>query len=171
MVDNVKWTRSGRYIATTFRHVIPTVDMEDEGPYYCEADNNLGQTGKAELNISVLYGPRVTVEKFKEVDEGGDVTVECKATANPEPSTIRWSRQGHPKFSQVGRFLHLRNTTYSDGGQYTCTVTNVLNPSGEPNRKRSGNGTVTIAVRHKPGVAFIKPVEPVGIVGKSVTNF
>jgi len=169
MVDNVKWTRSGRYIATTFRHVIPTVDIEDEGPYYCEADNNLGQTGKAELNISVLYGPRVTVEKFKEVDEGGDVTVECKVSANPEPSTIKWSKQGHPKFSQLGRFLHLRNSTSEDGGKYACTVTNILNPSGEPNRRRSGNGTVTLAVRHKPGVAYIKPVEPVGIEGKSVT--
>ena len=31
MVDNVKWTRAGRYIATTFRHVIPTLDIQDQG--------------------------------------------------------------------------------------------------------------------------------------------
>ena len=30
-VDNVKWTRGGRYIATTFRHVIPTLEPGDQG--------------------------------------------------------------------------------------------------------------------------------------------
>ena len=40
-----------RYIATTFRHVIPTVGRNDQGAYYCEADNGLGQAGKAELQV------------------------------------------------------------------------------------------------------------------------
>ena len=40
-----------RYIATTFRHVIPTVGRSDQGAYYCEADNGLGQAGKAELQV------------------------------------------------------------------------------------------------------------------------
>ena len=41
------------------RHVIPTVDRRDEGPYFCEADNQLGQTGKGELNLIVLHEPKV----------------------------------------------------------------------------------------------------------------
>ena len=139
------------------------------GAYFCEADNNLGQTGKAELQVVVLYGPRVSVEKFKEVDEGGDVTVECKASSNPEPTSVYWTRVDKPQFRQTGRFLHLRNVSHVSGGDYTCVVTNKLNPSGEGSRERSGNATVTLAVRHKPGPGHISPAQPVGIEGKSVT--
>ena len=31
--------------------VIPTVGRSDQGAYYCEADNGLGQAGKAELQV------------------------------------------------------------------------------------------------------------------------
>ena len=139
------------------------------GAYFCEADNNLGQTGKAELQVVVLYGPRVQVEKFKEVDEGGDVTVECKASSNPEPTSVYWTRADQPQFRQTGRFLHLRNVSHVSGGDYTCVVNNKLNPSGDGSRTRSGNDTVTLAVRHKPGPGHISPTQPVGIEGKSVT--
>ena len=44
-----------RYIATTFRHVIPTVGRNDQGAYYCEADNGLGQAGKAELQVEKAF--------------------------------------------------------------------------------------------------------------------
>ena len=86
--------------------------MTISGAYYCEADNNLGQTGKAELQMIVLHGPRVSVEKFKEVDEGSDVSVECKVSSNPEPKSIIWTRKDQPRFRQTGRYLQLRNVEY-----------------------------------------------------------
>ena len=121
------------------------------------------------MSLVVLYGPRVSVEKFKEVDEGGDVTVECQYKSNPEPVSIFWTRPDLPRFRQSGRFLHLRNISHTAGGDYTCVVSNKLDPSGENPRERKANATVTIAVRHKPGAAVINPSEPVGIEGKSVT--
>ena len=127
------------------------------GAYFCEADNSLGQTGKAELQVSVLYGPRVSVEKFKEVEEGGDVTVECRAKSNPEPISVYWTRVDQPRFRQTGRFLHLRNVTHVSGGQYTCVVTNRINPSGEAARERRGNASLSLAVRHQPGPGAISP--------------
>ena len=33
------------------------------GVYICEADNGLGQVSRAQLNVSVLHGPRVKLEK------------------------------------------------------------------------------------------------------------
>ena len=35
-MSSVRWTRGGRYIATTFRHVIPTLGLADGGLYTCE---------------------------------------------------------------------------------------------------------------------------------------
>ena len=140
------------------------------GSYFCEADNNLGQAGKAELQLAVLFGPRVSFkEKFREVAEGGDLTVECEAEASPAPASVTWTRADTPGFRQSGRWLQLRNVTARDGGEYTCTVTNRLDPSGEAVRERSGNATMRLAVRHAPGPAHVRPAQPVGIEGKSVT--
>ena len=41
-----------------------------------------------------------------------------------------------------------------------------LEPSGGKERKRSGNGTVELAVRHKPGLAFVEPSFPTAIEGR-----
>ena len=61
-VSTVKWERNGRFIDTNFKHTIPRVTIQDAGTYVCSADNGLGQAGKAELKLDVLYGPVVTVE-------------------------------------------------------------------------------------------------------------
>ena len=167
-VDTVKWTRGGRYIATTFRHVIPTVSREDEGSYFCQADNGLGQVGKAELVVEVQHGPRVTLPSMEEAGEGAEVVVECKAEAAPAPTSVLWTRADMPEFRQAGRFLTLRNVTHREAGLYTCTVTNTLTPTGEEPRQRVGSGVVRVEVRHAPGAARLLPEQPVGIEGKSV---
>lgn len=48
-----------------------------------------------------------------------------------------------------------------------------LDPSGENTRRRTGNGTIELAVRHKPGVGFVQPSRPAGIEGIEIsfTNF
>ena len=79
-----------------------------------------------------------------------------------------WTRVGEPEFRQTGRWLRLTNLSHSDGGEYTCTATNTVQPSGQPARTRTGNSSLTLAVRHKPGTAYIQPLQPVGIEGKSV---
>ena len=88
--------------------------------------------------------------------------------ARPAPSSVVWSRAEEPEFKQLGRFLTLKNVTHDRAGVYTCTVTNVVSPSGEVARKRVGSAAVRVEVRHPPGEAFIEPEAPVGIEGKSV---
>ena len=70
-VSTVKWTRNGRFIDTHFKHTIPRVTLQDSGTYVCSADNGLGQVGKAELKLDVLYGPVVSLEpEQREFNEG-----------------------------------------------------------------------------------------------------
>ena len=70
-VNTVKWTRNGRFIDTHFKHTIPRVTLQDSGTYVCSADNGLGQVGKAELKLDVLYGPVVSLEpEQREFNEG-----------------------------------------------------------------------------------------------------
>ena len=57
--EGVKWEFAGSFIDTNFRHVIPSVSLQDAGSYYCSADNGLGQADKEELILDVQYGPQV----------------------------------------------------------------------------------------------------------------
>ena len=113
----------------------PDGQINISGSYFCEADNNLGHSGKAELEMVVLFGPRVSVKKFHEIEEGGDVSIECQATARPDPVSVYWLRPDRPKFRQRGRFLQLKSVGPSDGGEYVCVVRNILDPSGELSRE------------------------------------
>ena len=165
----MKWTRLGRYIATTFRHVIPQVSKGDEGAYYCEADNKLGQTGKAMLNMKVLYGPQVVVKKHEEVDEGASLSVKCEAIANPRPTSFEWIRADNQTFKSFGQVLTLKTISNEQSGDYTCIVKNILKLSDGSKRERFGNATIKVYVRHRPGPSAISPADPLGIAGKRVS--
>ena len=42
-----------------------------------------------------------------------------------------------------------------------------LEPSEGSSHRRSGNGTIEVAVRHKPGPAFVKPSIPTAVEGEA----
>ena len=68
-VTSVKWTRDKRFIDTHFMHTIPRVTLQNAGSYICSADNGLGQVGKSELTLDVLYSPIITLPERREVKE------------------------------------------------------------------------------------------------------
>ena len=49
--------------------MIPTLGLQDTGLYTCEADNNLGQVGSAQLNVSVLHAPKIVLDKLQVINE------------------------------------------------------------------------------------------------------
>ena len=93
-VHEVRWVRDGRFIQTNFRNLISRANLKDAGPYICSADNGLGQVGKAEVNLDVLYIPEVTVPAQKEVEHGQEIVVNCEVSTNPRPTTFIWTKEG-----------------------------------------------------------------------------
>ena len=165
----MKWTRAGRYIATTFRHVIPTVTQEDEGLYTCQADNDLGEEGRAELEVKVLHGPRVSLERRREGEEGETLQVECRAEAKPAPSSYLWTKVGDENFRSEGKYLVLSNLSHADSGEFVCSASNLVTPThGVPTTRRA-NSSFTLAVNHKPGPSSVSPGEAVGVEGEEVS--
>lgn len=166
--------KNGRFISTAFSHALQRVTDSDSGKYTCTADNGLGQTGEAEILLDVLFPPRVTIEaapgmaRHREAEEGESLTVKCNVSANPPPFNVEWLRDGHPGFRQSGEVLRLSSVTAESAGTYTCRALNVLTPYGQPKRRseRVGNSTMTLLVRHKPGLAHISPERPIAAEGK-----
>lgn len=169
-VNTVKWTRNGRFIDTHFKHTIPRVTLQDSGTYVCSADNGLGQVGKSELKLDVLYGPVVTLQPAqREFNEGDNIEVDCRVDANPRPSTIQWFKEGDERFVQNGPTLRLNGVTATNNGRYICSATNHLHPSGKGKLTRSGNATIDVNIRHKPGEGFILPEKPMAVEGRRMT--
>ena len=170
-VHEVKWTRmiDGRFIATTFNHTIPRVTLQDSGNYMCSASNGLGQPGKEELKLDVLYAPVVTLAERREANENEDVEINCHVSSNPRPATIQWFREGDDKMLQNGPALRLSNVKAKHNGRYTCSASNFLKPSGKEGVMRAGNATIEISVRHKPGKTLISPSKPIAVDGGKIT--
>ena len=127
-VYSVRWTRAGRYIATTFNHTLRSVSLDDDGTYVCTADNGLGQIGDAELQLDVLYAPVVSVEARREVDIGISLAIACNISAKPAPSVVEWVKEGDAEFRINGPVLRLNRVVAADAGRYTCRAVNSTFP-------------------------------------------
>ena len=168
-VSMVKWTRNGRFIDTHFKHTIPRVTLQDSGSYVCSADNSLGQVGEMELKLDVLYAPIVTLPEKREASEGEDIAVDCQVASNPRPTTVEWFKEGDEKFTQNGPTLRLNGILAEHGGRYICSATNYVHPTGKEKAMRTGNATIDINIRHKPGATIISPEKPTAVDGKPLT--
>lgn len=148
------------------------MSIQDAGKYTCSAENGLGKVGEKEITLDVLYPPIVTLEaKTKEAEEGESVYIKCNVTANPNPNTIEWVKDGKPDFRQSGDTLRLSHVTAEHSGTYICRAVNIISPSGAPLRRteKIGNASIALLIRHRPGKARIMPDRPVATEGSPVT--
>ncbi|XP_047508759.1 hemicentin-2 isoform X1 [Pieris napi] len=169
-VSNVRWTRNGKYISNSFIHTIQDVTVQDAGKYTCSADNGLDHPGEKEIYLDVLYPPSVTIDsKTYDAEEGGTVEIRCEVSANPEPISIDWTKEGKPDFRQKGNTLVLTRVDAEMAGTYICKAINVITSSAGNRMERASSASVAVLVRHKPGRAFISPDRPVAQEGAGVT--
>lgn len=172
-VSSVNWTRNGRFInSNNPNHVIHRVSIQDAGKYTCSADNGLGKIGEKQILLDVLYAPIVTLEaKTKEAEEGESVYIKCNVSANPDPVTVEWVKDGKPDFRQSGDTLRISHVSAENSGTYICRAVNVISPSSTPVRRseKIGNASIALLIRHKPGKARIMPDKPIATEGSAVT--
>ncbi|XP_054719999.1 roundabout homolog 1-like isoform X2 [Uloborus diversus] len=169
-VRSVRWLRNVRMISNTYNHTIRGVTAEDSGNYTCVADNGVGESSKANLELIVLYGPQVKVPTYQEVAAGDTLVVKCDVSSKPAPHTVQWLKEGDPYFRQLGDTLRIDRISVDDGGRYICQASTSFRPSrSNVQSEATGNGTVTVRIKHKPGQAEIIPSQPVAIAGKHFT--
>lgn len=169
-VTNVRWTHNGHFISNQIAHNIARVSIQDAGVYVCSADNGLGKIGEAELTLDVLSAPVVVIEsKTREAEEGETIHMGCTVTANPKPVTVEWLKVGNPSFRSQGETLVLSSIRADHAGTYMCRAVNVMMSYGENRVERSGNATVALLIRHRPGQAIISPGKPIVHVGSGLT--
>ncbi|RWS14198.1 hypothetical protein B4U79_12939 [Dinothrombium tinctorium] len=170
----INWFKNDRILSHKANHTIVGVMPTDSGLYSCIADNGIkgpdGSPGRGDLELSVQFDPTVTVINEEEAVIGESVTVKCNVHSNPKPHTIIWTKDANPQVIQEGDVLRLERISAADSGRYTCTATNTLRPTGNHvTLERSGNASVNIRVKHRPGNTEILPANPIAVSGKPFT--
>lgn len=169
-MNNVRWTRNGRFVSSSFVYTIHRVSIQDGGEYECTADNGLGRTGSQKINVDVLFAPVVVIEtKTREAEERESINIKCNVTSNPPPVEIEWLKEGNPDFRHTGDVLSISDIKAEHAGTYICRGINNMRPYGGKAAERVGNTTVAVLIRHRPGKAVITPGKPVVHVGMAVT--
>lgn len=168
-VQNVRWTRGGRFIDTRKTFNIDHATQEQAGRYICQADNGLGILREREVTLDVLYGPIVSVPASKDLAEGENLMVTCNVTANPAPRTIEWYKKDDDSFRQSGDILRINRVSAVNQGNYICRAVNFLAPTNQDGSDHIGNATVAVRVRHAPGKSFITISTSVAVLDETVT--
>ncbi|KAI1722964.1 immunoglobulin i-set domain-containing protein [Ditylenchus destructor] len=136
----IVWKKEGISVSAPLktRLLIANLTSDDNGRYTCEAKNEAG-VATADYVVEVLIKPRMKVHVADlRVIEGERAKLECKADGYPEPS-IKWMRGGRPItdmtnfiLSPRGETLMILKTKRSDGGVYSCVVTNSAGETEAP---------------------------------------
>lgn len=81
------------------------------------------------------------------VNESDSVTLTCKSTSNPAPESVRWtSSKGNSQYNPALIYDRIQRR---DADNYTCSVTNRLNPSGGNPVLRTAETIVELLVQCK----------------------
>ncbi|KAM4722858.1 hemicentin-1 [Rhinophrynus dorsalis] len=147
-IPQIVWTHndmfvrfSNRYILTQDGNFIIKNSVEkDSGLYTCLATNAAGTDRQTSVLVYIEVPQVTVVKKEMMVPVGTETTMECKATGVPSPH-VQWFR-GNNKLSASSLItidsllgiLKIKNTEYSDAGDYICVA---INEAGKADGKVS----------------------------------
>lgn len=92
---DITWTKKGKSceLPTSETLTLTKLTREDQSIYECEAKNYLGST-QVFTKITVLYLLQPSIQHCSTpVNEGDNVTLNCKGNGNPSPCTA-WIKSG-----------------------------------------------------------------------------
>ncbi|XP_024917519.1 V-set and immunoglobulin domain-containing protein 10-like [Cynoglossus semilaevis] len=153
VVEQQTWFFNGSQIFLTNSHysldqknlVVHDPTRQDTGQYSVRLTNPFSQAD-AHLNVTVLYGPDEPTLQLQPSPPffipGDAFSLRCWADGFPPP-TVHWNFKGQTVSESESGVLNRTHLQSSDGGLYTCTVTN-------PHTGRTSDKSLTIKVYEKP---------------------
>ncbi|XP_066024470.1 hemicentin-1-like isoform X4 [Pocillopora verrucosa] len=130
---SVVWTEVGspvilsRKISLTVANVTRPGTRDNLIQYQCTARNGVGTSSTTTVSIAVHYLPEIArYPSTSPIIEGGNTTLVCQASGNPQPN-ITWTKRGSNKTLSYSDELSLYNLTrFDDKTEYKCKAMNYL---------------------------------------------
>ncbi|XP_074508674.1 myelin-associated glycoprotein-like [Sebastes fasciatus] len=128
-VRNYTWYRAdgGQETVIGTGHVLTIKASKDDGPFFCQAENDIGAGRSSLSHIDVQYSPKdttVSVHPSGPVPEGSNVTLTCSSTANPAVRNYTWYRADGGKETVIGTGHVLTIKASKDDGSFLCQAEN-----------------------------------------------
>ncbi|KAI4879652.1 hypothetical protein NFI96_026719, partial [Prochilodus magdalenae] len=122
-----RWFNQGSDVelGTGQNYTITSISSQHSGPYYCTAQNQLGQNRSGPSRLDVLYSPRTP--SVSEAEFNGSVTLVCVSDSNPA-SSYTWFRKVGGNIRSFGEGASLTVAAGTDGVFY-CRAENHLGSS------------------------------------------
>ncbi|XP_052803396.1 hemicentin-1-like isoform X2 [Mya arenaria] len=161
------WTYPGVGSYTGPTLTLSSVQTTHAGDVTCAAMNTLSPTGgtaveksqHTNINLMVLYPPSTpscsisgtSISTTAILVEGTDRFISCTSYANPPLVTYIWSTPSRGQVSGANVFL--TNVEHpADHGQYTLSVTNTMDPTGENTETGTNSRAFSVDVQFGPKV-------------------
>ncbi|XP_067667347.1 protein turtle-like [Haliotis asinina] len=134
-------------------YTISRVTRSTGGHYRCTADNGIHPPGEYGVQVDVHFPPIMSGNNTKiVVNETEDVSISCQPEANPEVTSVVWTKKG-ARVSDTGT-LYLSNIQHDDAGEYMCTATNEVTSCSGGTHRESSSLYVTLEVQYAPQVEY-----------------
>uniref|UniRef100_A0A131YFG2 Cell adhesion molecule n=1 Tax=Rhipicephalus appendiculatus TaxID=34631 RepID=A0A131YFG2_RHIAP len=123
--------------------------------YHGAYEDPSGGPGHRDVSVilDVMYPPEIKYEGHprEEVEEGGSLTLNCVADANP-PANILWRKSGQSSIFDINNSIHFPSIQRTDSGVYSCSAKNDFGESTEIQ--------VTVNVKYRPKIIQVDPSSP-----------
>ncbi|XP_071958859.1 cell adhesion molecule DSCAM-like isoform X2 [Antedon mediterranea] len=141
-IENIRWYQGDDLLPSNDRQTIEADGTlvvsnvkkgSDEGKYFCEVDNGLGQSDRKSVYIDVLVPPKIGEMPKMHLSEGDRMQMFCSVISGDTPISISWLKDEHPIPASSDLIIQNVGTSsmiYTDAvttdlaGNYTCVANN-----------------------------------------------
>ncbi len=159
--SSFQWRKDGNNIsgASDFSYTLHNVQFADAGNYSVFVSNASGGTTSSNALLQVGIAPAITQQPVSlSVTQGQSATFTVGATGTP--LSYFWKQNGAPILGATNASLTFGSVVFTNGGTYTCLVSNFLG------NVVSSNAVLTVSA--PPTITF-QPVGSTMGVGSNIT--
>ncbi|XP_071095620.1 protein turtle homolog B-like [Haliotis cracherodii] len=158
------WTYGGSTFSTGAVLDRSSISRSQGGNYTCTASNTLTPSGgsqqqgtaTAQVNVNVQYAPSISgLPSAQTVTEFSNLRIDCSTYTTPgNPPTTRYTWTYGGSTVSTGAVLDRSRISRSQGGNYTCTASNTLTPSGGSQQQGTATAQVNVNVQYPATVSM-----------------
>ncbi|XP_063448060.1 B-cell receptor CD22-like [Mytilus trossulus] len=139
------WTSQNSFTYYGNSLTFTNVQRNSSGNYTCHVMNTLSPSGKSQqnrtsqnmFNVNVQYPPIIADINDINIMEGSSLAIYPVIDANPQSTSVWWSRQSEPYFRFYDTNFTISNIQKQSSGSYIFNAMNILTPSGMQQQKRT----------------------------------
>ncbi|XP_048241043.1 hemicentin-2-like isoform X2 [Haliotis rufescens] len=147
------WTYGGSTVSTGAVLDRSRISRSQGGSYNCTASNTQGSVS-ASVNVDVQYAPSMSgLPTAQNVTEFSNLRIDCSTyttPGNPPTTGYTWTFGGSTV--STGAVLDRSSISRNQGGNYTCTASNTLTPSGGSQQQGTAAFQVNVDVQYQASI-------------------